>query len=1335
MSPRSRCFACNPAVRAVLAAAALALLGTGAVYGDDRDLLRAGTADPYLFMILDTSGSMNWSPKSASCPTGDCYVPLQADDSQSKFYQAKQALYEVLNDPDFPAASLGFATYNQDALSIDSKHWLYQATGNGPSISGWGSFPASGATEVFGDNWGCDTGNNDNEIGCTFAKPADLPDAWELARMQRLPKGGITFAAANVVEFFIRNAASTIFRVRYTPKSGGPYPSNLTVTVGIWQCKTTTCTPGNTSQTTLIGTQDVNFTYVGEFLSWDNAGNNTQRTNPELTYFSSAASDSAAAGTCNGWDPNTDTATKDLSNGYNLRFTTDTSDSRGSLFYTGDVIPLDWKNDHKTDILRRLSPSYPAAPDFRISSYLNNTRSGSDTFLRLKDSNKRPFFASGSTPIGNSFEYFKEWYTSWAAVAGSTNVAVEHDDGFKCRSKYLLILTDGDETCTTTNGPNGKPNDPCTVANALRAQGVTVFVVAFGVTATPGNKLSCIADDQHTFFPQDKDELVEALRKVIGLIKEDPRAFASAAVPSVQAEVEDRIYLSTFRPLNFLSFDDDGNGKADDGAYTWDGHLDAYLKPLPVKGGKPDASKACPSTSPRSSCHLWDAGQVLKGQAPTHGDLAAATTLDETTLRFGSSTTQRRLFYAKAQSGDSVPGTLRLFVPPPGDIKTDTDWKDFWRGFKLADPATTTEYTATKTRIQTIVKRTVQIKQTDVQGVGTVSWVLGDVFHSDPALVDRPNNFFYYASNLEGVKGINTDCVNDPSYRCFSKQYRTRRKMILVGANDGQLHAFDAGIWNGTTFTAGKGTEIFSYMPRIAMPIVRDQTENGRQIFGVDGTPRISDVFIDPKHTGTPDPTQREWRTVAVGGFREGGFIDGGGRVSDTDFYSGYYALDVTQPDSGNPGDLPSCLSLQNQTVSGCGTLPFPAVLWEFSDTYGSSRMDEDRNSTPDLGQTWSVPTIGRIKVIENSKEVSKYVAIFGGGMDHDNKTSPKRGTWLYMLDIETGKVLYKRALSGAAPSDVAVLDVDLDGLLDTIYVGTTTGLLYKVDIKTPEPITNVTFNKNQFFPPLVADVQIPRISDPAWDPFPIFDTGGKPIYIAPTAFFVSKLGKFAIALGTGDREDLWLKDSREGRFYLFIDDDFTAKMFTDTPATLPKHETDYKEILPTDDPAKVDYVLDDPAHRGWYLRLPVNQRVITQPFGLSGIAIFSSFLPDKEPCSTGGSSNLYVVFANNGNAVMQDNGLPVRSRLINDVVTNPVVEQGQTKNSPTDITDPTPPENQMLLDEIQAAIVKSLKGLAPKECKFANYWFNVEGIRSDTGIERYATIPVCSVERNWKDN
>src|SRR6185295_18057335 len=169
---------------------------------------------------------------------------------------------------------------------------------------------------------------------------------------------------------------------------------------------------------------------------------------------------------------------------------------------------------------------------------------------------------------------------------------------------------------------------------------------------------------------------------------------------------------------------------------------------------------------------------------------------------------------------------------------------------------------------------------------------------------------------------------------------------------------------------------------------------------------------------------------------------------------------------------------------------------------------------------------------------------------------------------------------------DPAVVDVDLDGFLDTIYMGTTAGLLYKVDIKSPAKIENVTFTKNQFFPPLASNVQIPRIHDPGWDPFPIFDTGGKPIYIAPTAFFVSKLGKFALALGTGDREDLWVTDPREGRFYLFLDDDFKAGMVA--TSDLPKHEADYKQILPADNATTADYVLD-PTLRGWYLKLPAN--------------------------------------------------------------------------------------------------------------------------------------------------
>ncbi|HSF41065.1 MAG TPA: hypothetical protein VLT87_14815, partial [Thermoanaerobaculia bacterium] len=65
-----------------------ALLGIAAAApsaGDDRDLLRSSVGEPYVFVLLDTSGSMNWSPRCTQeqfdrgeckvlCPTGDCYT-------------------------------------------------------------------------------------------------------------------------------------------------------------------------------------------------------------------------------------------------------------------------------------------------------------------------------------------------------------------------------------------------------------------------------------------------------------------------------------------------------------------------------------------------------------------------------------------------------------------------------------------------------------------------------------------------------------------------------------------------------------------------------------------------------------------------------------------------------------------------------------------------------------------------------------------------------------------------------------------------------------------------------------------------------------------------------------------------------------------------------------------------------------------------------------------------------------------------------------------------------------------------------------------------------------
>lgn len=477
--------------------------------------------DPYVFLLFDTSGSMSWGPPcsqaeldaglcAARCDSYDCWVPLQGDDPGSKLYQAKQALYEVLSNT--TDIRFGFATFNQDALFARAKHWTYEAAGPGINIPGRGAFPAAGSREVFGTLWNCDTGSGDNEIGCYSTTPADLIDGWELARVQQLPKLGKSFN--DIVTFYVRQSG-IVYRVRYTPVFGPAPGSPVTVTEAVWRCLNSSC-----STTTSLGQATIPFTPVAEMLTWDNGSLN--RTNPELGYFSqSAAADATATNTCTGWEPNTDSTADPYTTSFgsfNLHWPT-TADSRGAELSFGDVIPQDWLTPHTDDILRRLSPSHPAAPDFRVSAYFQNQAVGGETFLRLKNANARPLIASGSTPLGNALRSFRTWWTGCSAgncVGGGWNgIAETQDPLWLCRRHHLVVLTDGDDTCGVA--------DPCEQTSYLyNAYGLKTYVVGFGVLHTPGTKLVCMAANGGTtgpYTPFTRQDLVDTLTGILDDIK------------------------------------------------------------------------------------------------------------------------------------------------------------------------------------------------------------------------------------------------------------------------------------------------------------------------------------------------------------------------------------------------------------------------------------------------------------------------------------------------------------------------------------------------------------------------------------------------------------------------------------------------------------------------------------------------------------------------------------------------------------------------------------------------------------------------------------------------
>ncbi|MDO9151863.1 MAG: PilC/PilY family type IV pilus protein [Methylotenera sp.] len=127
--------------------------------------------------------------------------------------------------------------------------------------------------------------------------------------------------------------------------------------------------------------------------------------------------------------------------------------------------------------------------------------------------------------------------------------------------------------------------------------------------------------------------------------------------------------------------------------------------------------------------------------------------------------------------------------------------------------------------------------------------VLGDAVDSKPAFVGKPT--FKYA---------------DTGYSAFKEAQATRTKTVFMGANDGMLHAFDAGSLQ----------ELWAYVPSMVIPNMwklADSAYGNKHSYYVNGDPVISDVYDGGA-----------WRTILVAG------LNGGGR--------GYYALDITNPTS-----------------------------------------------------------------------------------------------------------------------------------------------------------------------------------------------------------------------------------------------------------------------------------------------------------------------------------------------------------------------------------------------------------------------------------------------------
>lgn len=478
--------------------------------------------------------------------------------------------------------------------------------------------------------------------------------------------------------------------------------------------------------------------------------------------------------------------------------------------------------------------------------------------------------------------------------------------------------------------------------------------------------------------------------------------------------------------------------------------------------------------------------------------------------------------------------------------------------------------------------------------LATCSLRLGDIFHSNPVVVGSPSPLFF-----------------DAGFQQFAVNFKDRSAVVYVGANDGFLHAFHAGEFKDPNAEGAEGDdktnpftlkeEIFPFFDEgtgfelfgVAMPTYLADSlaspsntanspaeivfgtppppdyrtgdfktfvlDNAEQRSFADGSPVIGDVFIDGLPNGislaedSPEECEesvssangdidlcgREWHTVLLSGSQNGG--------------GAYIALDVTNPACGE--NCGTTDSLHEHIENGTDTLEYPKHMWTIFDR--------------DFGNTWSTPSMGRIrlKVTEDgqSKMIDRWIMFVGGGLDPvdtDPTNGVDFGNAFVAVDISTGKNIFKfhptRPLpsGGSAlpnigdmvcdvPSRVAAVDINSDGYTDLAYFGDSCGRMWRFDVSMPIEVNgSVSESGPSGNMSIVAEDWTGKIAFCANtgteclnnENQPKVPTANlEPIYFAPTVV-LDDLGRRHVIFITGDRRDPSSR-LKAGKLYNFIDD------------------------------------------------------------------------------------------------------------------------------------------------------------------------------------------------------
>ncbi len=576
---------------------------------------------------------------------------------------------------------------------------------------------------------------------------------------------------------------------------------------------------------------------------------------------------------------------------------------------------------------------------------------------------------------------------------------------------------------------------------------------------------------------------------------------------------------------------------------------------------------------------------------------------------------------ASTQLSSKTPSTRNIFTWIDSDDDNSVDSSEVIDFDSITIDSTNYYFldVATESEADTLVE---YVRGTDQSGLrsrtlGTTTYRLGDIVNSTPTVVGAPAEAFDLL-------------YQDETYATFRKQYKNRRQVVYVGANDGMLHAFNGGFFgtdasDNHTFATDPGTEalgeeLWAYVPMNLLPHLKWQaSQDYTHVYYMDAKPRVFDAKIfspDADHPGG-------WGTVLVAGMRLGG----GAMTIDTDddgtydktLQPAYVVMDITNPEKD------------------------PTVLAEIT--------------APDLGYTTSYPTAFAVRDADNSGD-NKWFLVFGSGPNDATKAIRDDGVnaGLYIYDLDS-----KQFVTGYNPKDLGEtednsfvgdpvsVDWNLSFKADSLYFGTVGG----TEVNPIGKMYKMAINK--------------ATGPGGWtDPKVLIDVG-QPVTPTPTVAWDKKFNKW-VFFGTGRMFVDGDQQSTSAQTIYGIRDPggntsvaktdlvnvTDVKVYTDNyvsttmtaPDTVNTGNSDgtvtFKEL--EDYINTYDSAADGPDMQGWYKNMPYGNRDAdaadepsTRSFSTSAlmgdILFTSAYAPGDHICNAQGTSSLYGLYYLTGTA------------------------------------------------------------------------------------------------------